>query len=441
MATTYSAPAPSSPAPSRQARLTIKEAFTRLSQSITPDDARRFQSTTLKDVRQAAVEVEDKLATSQSLRNMRRVESLLNGIEHYSKVLEVLCNGTPYLPWIWVPWQRFFDSSWGRFDARFKRILSSLAQHADLIDREANAIDIAAAETMRQKLNDDFSRREKENALIQRSAAISWLNLDNSITSQEDELDRLLAHCHSGSCDWFLKNAKIEQWMSDGQTQRFTWIYGKPGADSTEIGTQNDPTTMRRLMREYESVVQALLSADAIPGLSQDVLEDFKRSNGTGAFFCRFSTCVDASNTFQSESARDAHERLVHMKRLLCQAVSCPYPGVGFKTPKDLKRHMQTYHPGPRPSVVPPSVRRTNLHPQSTLPRMWRGSQPEDNEQISDTHEAIAYGDDQLPLSSQHKQMLQQAILTGIRSSHPPTHGQWQSQLNADQRAGMVWNM
>ncbi|KAL1624892.1 hypothetical protein SLS54_003616 [Diplodia seriata] len=242
MATTSSAPAPPSPAPSRQARLTIKEAFTRLSQSITPDDARRFQSTTLKDVRQAAVEVEDKLATSRSLRNMRRVESLLNGIEHYSKVLEVLCNGTPYLPWIWAPiklmlqvvlhqsWQRFFDSSWGRFDARFKRILSNLAQHADLIDREANAIDIAAAETMRQKLNDDFSRREKENALIQRSAAISWLNLDNSIPSQEDELDKLLAHCHSGSCDWLLKNAKIEQWMSDGQTQRFTWIYGKPGA-------------------------------------------------------------------------------------------------------------------------------------------------------------------------------------------------------------------
>jgi hypothetical protein len=28
---------------------------------------------------------------------------LLRGMEHYSKVVEVLCNGTPYLSWIWAP--------------------------------------------------------------------------------------------------------------------------------------------------------------------------------------------------------------------------------------------------------------------------------------------------------------------------------------------------
>ncbi|OBR07060.1 NACHT domain-containing protein [Colletotrichum higginsianum IMI 349063] len=34
---------------------------------------------------------------------MRRLTPLLNGIEHYSKVMEILCNGTPFLSWVWAP--------------------------------------------------------------------------------------------------------------------------------------------------------------------------------------------------------------------------------------------------------------------------------------------------------------------------------------------------
>ncbi|KAH6663538.1 hypothetical protein B0J14DRAFT_683261 [Halenospora varia] len=34
---------------------------------------------------------------------MRRLMPLFSGLEHYSKAIEVLCNGTPYLPWLWAP--------------------------------------------------------------------------------------------------------------------------------------------------------------------------------------------------------------------------------------------------------------------------------------------------------------------------------------------------
>ncbi|EUC41875.1 hypothetical protein COCMIDRAFT_57997, partial [Bipolaris oryzae ATCC 44560] len=34
---------------------------------------------------------------------MARLDPFLRGMEHYSKVVEVLCNGTPYLAWIWAP--------------------------------------------------------------------------------------------------------------------------------------------------------------------------------------------------------------------------------------------------------------------------------------------------------------------------------------------------
>ncbi|EKG09537.1 NACHT domain protein [Macrophomina phaseolina MS6] len=301
---------------SRLARLTTKEAVARLEQSITAGDARDFEKTTLVDVRQAAVEVEAKLAASQSLRNTRRIESFLNGIEHYSKVVEVVCNGTPYLPWIWAPiklllqlsseylssfeklidayaqiaetfprldrlssafenesgfqellamfyadilefhrraykffrarsWKRFFDSSWGRFDARFKTILSNLAQHADLIDREANAVDIAKAKSMRNRLNDELSRREKADALVHLASAMSWLNL-TGIPQQEDELDGLLGRCHPTSCDWLLQNRAIAKWIGNDQAERLAWIFGKPGAGQQKRALfQLDPSFKR----------------------------------------------------------------------------------------------------------------------------------------------------------------------------------------------------
>ncbi|KAI1634576.1 hypothetical protein F4809DRAFT_506210 [Biscogniauxia mediterranea] len=34
---------------------------------------------------------------------MRRLGPLFKGLEHYAKVVDVLCNGTPYLAWIWAP--------------------------------------------------------------------------------------------------------------------------------------------------------------------------------------------------------------------------------------------------------------------------------------------------------------------------------------------------
>ncbi|KAF2108637.1 hypothetical protein BDV96DRAFT_616200 [Lophiotrema nucula] len=92
------------PAVSAIARSTMKIAYEDLERTITPADARNLQSTsTLAQVREAAVDIERQLAARQALRNMRRLTPLLNGLEHYAKVVDVLCNGTPFLPWIWSP--------------------------------------------------------------------------------------------------------------------------------------------------------------------------------------------------------------------------------------------------------------------------------------------------------------------------------------------------
>jgi hypothetical protein len=85
------------------AQRTIREAFEDLEKAVSPADARDFEDATLQSVQKAALDIESQLGMRSSLRNMRRLMPLFNGLEYYSKTIEVLCNGTPYLPWLWAP--------------------------------------------------------------------------------------------------------------------------------------------------------------------------------------------------------------------------------------------------------------------------------------------------------------------------------------------------
>jgi hypothetical protein len=80
----------------------VATAFTSLERRVHKHHVRVFHDTTLKDVWVAVEEVEKRLAAKAQSRSLRRIKPLLDGLEHYSKAIEVLCNGTPYLPWIWV---------------------------------------------------------------------------------------------------------------------------------------------------------------------------------------------------------------------------------------------------------------------------------------------------------------------------------------------------
>jgi hypothetical protein len=84
----------------------FQDAFCKFEEVVTAEDSQEFHSTTLEDVRKAARNIEEQLGARQCLRNMRRIEPLIDGLTRYSKVVEVLCNGTPYLPWIWVRMSR-----------------------------------------------------------------------------------------------------------------------------------------------------------------------------------------------------------------------------------------------------------------------------------------------------------------------------------------------
>ncbi|PSN61329.1 hypothetical protein BS50DRAFT_534675 [Corynespora cassiicola Philippines] len=65
---------------------------------------------------------------------MARLQPFLHGMEHYAKVVEVLCNGTPYLSWIWAPIKLMLMVSVDCLDA-FEKLIDAYAKIADLLPR------------------------------------------------------------------------------------------------------------------------------------------------------------------------------------------------------------------------------------------------------------------------------------------------------------------
>jgi hypothetical protein len=93
----------SRPSPQTTASIpSFEAAFHSLKDSVSAKDAAVFQSTTLEEVWQAAEEIQLAQRKRKSLRNVRRIEPFLKCLGKYSEIIGVLCNGTPYLPWIWV---------------------------------------------------------------------------------------------------------------------------------------------------------------------------------------------------------------------------------------------------------------------------------------------------------------------------------------------------
>ncbi|KAF4635514.1 hypothetical protein G7Y89_g2570 [Cudoniella acicularis] len=121
-------------ATSVSARNTVQKAFDDLKSIVSSTDSRNFASTTLQDVRKAARDVERQLAAQQKSSNMRRLEPLFEGLGHYSEVMEVLCNGTPYLPWIWAPIKLVLQVSFDYIEA-FRIIMDAYAQIAESLPR------------------------------------------------------------------------------------------------------------------------------------------------------------------------------------------------------------------------------------------------------------------------------------------------------------------
>lgn len=70
---------------------------------LSPQDFSNFQFTTLDDLKAEITNIQEIQAQRRGFRNLNRVRPFLNGIEQYSKVIEVFVNAKPdIMAFVWV---------------------------------------------------------------------------------------------------------------------------------------------------------------------------------------------------------------------------------------------------------------------------------------------------------------------------------------------------
>lgn len=70
---------------------------------LTQEDINDFQSTTLEDLKEEITKIQRTQAQRRGFRNLNKIRPFLNGIEQYSRVIEVFVNAKPaIMAFIWV---------------------------------------------------------------------------------------------------------------------------------------------------------------------------------------------------------------------------------------------------------------------------------------------------------------------------------------------------
>ena len=133
---------------------------------------------------------------------------------------------------------------WKTFHLRFQGILESLRKHRDLIDAEANAINIAEAKAWRSTQMDhirqwradrayDIEKTERERLASQTKEAAAWFGANEG---QEDIFAKFSNACDASNDHWFLKDRIVVPWLGEGgRDYSVIWLNGKPGAGESRV--------------------------------------------------------------------------------------------------------------------------------------------------------------------------------------------------------------
>ncbi|KAH8652695.1 hypothetical protein BGZ60DRAFT_533558 [Tricladium varicosporioides] len=66
-------------------------------------DRDNFQMTTLEQLREAIGDIQKKQQTSRQMQNMTRLGKFIEAMEEYGKVVEIFCNSSQFVPFVWGP--------------------------------------------------------------------------------------------------------------------------------------------------------------------------------------------------------------------------------------------------------------------------------------------------------------------------------------------------
>ena len=81
----------------------FRTALASFSSHLTPEQKQDFQFTTLDDVHKAILTIQMQQAKRNEMMNMPRIQSFLEAMDNFGKVIEVFMNSSEFLPFIWGP--------------------------------------------------------------------------------------------------------------------------------------------------------------------------------------------------------------------------------------------------------------------------------------------------------------------------------------------------
>ena len=164
------------------------------------------------------------------------------GMSIFPRVSPIFVKAALLSPFILLAWTSFFESFWKTFDSRFQGILQSLRRHRDLVDREAEVLNITEAKAWRAAQTEllrqwrlEHTQQIEKNEKIRLDSnireTVAWLSPPDG---QEDLLTKFSRRCHSRENHWILKNHHVKSWLKDGRESPTIWLNGKPGAGKSK---------------------------------------------------------------------------------------------------------------------------------------------------------------------------------------------------------------
>lgn len=70
---------------------------------LSPEEDAQFQITAIDDLRMSILSIQSHQRARRQMIHMKRIESFLEAMEQFGKVIEVFLNATDYLAFVWGP--------------------------------------------------------------------------------------------------------------------------------------------------------------------------------------------------------------------------------------------------------------------------------------------------------------------------------------------------
>jgi hypothetical protein len=178
--------------------------------------------------------------------------------------------------------EQVFRAAWKTFKSRFQHILQDLQRHKLLIESQANALEIQAAQAARSSADEAFKQIFLARQNTQYSAAQDWLSAVNMRVDYEGY--SAIRQDYPSTGKWLLTNDKIKTWLDpDNSTVSKIWLNGIPGAGKNTFypSPQNTPLLFSLLPSCLQIIGKTILASLLI--------EEVQEISGASAvfFYCK----------------------------------------------------------------------------------------------------------------------------------------------------------